>query len=368
MNDSSEILAVITIIPCYNEEDNISWTCSSLGFGINDAKQNLQHLLVLIDNNSTDSTLSVLQKIKTNSIEGTVYIHIEKEQGYVPARHAGNEIARSIALSNGWNENSVLILQADADTFYSTGYIQEMARISLDVGENVLVEACVSYESKLIRKYRRYFDLCAEVDGRLLSRYKMDTGEEIIVDDKVAGYRLSDYFFWGGHVREYFSNGNEVYAETTRLYLRAKTKGAKKVLAENAEAKHSMRKLIADTALHFATAGFPREDLFKERFKRLNLKIDINDIESSKQSSSYEILAEFRLLHVIALFIVLPLYIRHHDNINLSMNDPLEQFIISLLPAQSEEILFTPKVYFENIFNVIDRHGDLILSKLEKHY
>lgn len=364
MTSFSEIQVVITVIPCYNEESSIAQTCYSLGFGINDSKQNIRHLLVLIDNNSTDSTYSIIQKIQDNSKIGTVHIYTEMEVGYVPARHRGNELARSIVSLNGWSDRDVLILQADADTIYSPNYIQEMSMVAADVGENVLIEACVTYEPKLIEKYKPYFDLCYETDEKVLSCFQISDKEEIIVDDKVCGYRLSDYFLWGGHVREYFSNGSEVYAETTRLYMQAKIKGAEKVTVQNAEAIHSMRKLIADTTLHFATAGFPRESIFKEKFKLLGLKIDIDNIEIKKLYSSLKPLIEIRSLHVIALFVMLPLYIKIQNGIKVSGLSILEQFLVSLLPDKIEQKLTAPGKYFEYIFNIIETDDKIILNKI----
>ena len=82
----------------------------------------------------------------------------------------------------------------------------------------------------------------ADTADRAVDQFSMTETDEIIIDDKVAGYRLSDYLAWGGHRREYDLQGDEIHAETSRLYLRGKMRGADRVRAAGALAFPSRRK------------------------------------------------------------------------------------------------------------------------------
>ena len=68
------------------------------------------------------------------------------------------------------------------------------------------------------------------------------------------------YFAWGAHRREYTSRGAELHAETARLFIRGKIRGAVRVRAGDAVALPSRRKILENPIKHFASAGFPREE------------------------------------------------------------------------------------------------------------
>jgi len=247
------------IIPCLNEEETLADTCASLGFGLGKNSNPTGALLFLVDNGSTDSTLQIAERIKSDSEANTVFIGHEPERGFVPPRHRGNLMAEQFASSMKWKLEDVLILQADADTHYTPGYVASMRAAAESCGPNMMVEACVTYPPAFKAEYPEYMNICDEVDAEFERLFARDLSDDDLVDDKVSGYRLSDYFNWGGLRREYTAGGEEIHAETARLYMKARAKGARRVRADDAQAFHSARKVIEEPALHMATAGFPRE-------------------------------------------------------------------------------------------------------------
>jgi hypothetical protein len=248
---------VSVVIPCLNEEKLLAYTCESLGFGGSSTPEPDGITLVLVDNGSVDRTPEIMARIRDRSPAGRVLLAQEWTRGYVPARHRGVLAVREKARVNNIPERDVLILQGDADTLYRPGYVAAMRNAAR--GEsNVLLHGVSTAPPEFDRSHPGYGAVMAKVDHPLQKFYVQDT-QDVVVSDNVCGYFLSDYFAWGGHVREYNKAGEEIYAETSRLLVKARLLGAHSLKVAEAVANHSRRKIIANPILQFATAGFPRE-------------------------------------------------------------------------------------------------------------
>jgi glycosyltransferase involved in cell wall biosynthesis len=107
---------VSVIIPAWNEEEGILHTLFSL------ANTNTQYPveLIIVDNNSTDGTAALLQKLGVQTL-------LETKQGVGHARTAGMHHAKG-----------KYILTGDSDTLYPSGWITAMTKKMID-GENVPV-------------------------------------------------------------------------------------------------------------------------------------------------------------------------------------------------------------------------------------
>jgi glycosyltransferase involved in cell wall biosynthesis len=96
---------VSIVIPAYNEEGTILMTLSSLSQST--TKRSVE--IIVVNNNSMDKTGSLAEAA------GAICI-LETERGITSARNAGLRKARG-----------KYILNADADTFYSPGWIEELS-------------------------------------------------------------------------------------------------------------------------------------------------------------------------------------------------------------------------------------------------
>lgn len=95
---------VSIVMPAYNEEDNIVQTLGSLCN--NDTKRSVE--IIVVNNNSTDNTEGLVKACGVSCVLQTI-------QGITPSRNLGLSKARG-----------KYILNADADTIYPKGWIEEM--------------------------------------------------------------------------------------------------------------------------------------------------------------------------------------------------------------------------------------------------
>ena len=236
-------------------------TCLSLGFGGGAAPP--QTVLILVDNGSADNTVAVMREIRQHHVS-VVLLGQTLERGYVPPRHLGALIAKAFADEQGLASEEILILQADADTIYDDNYVPSMKAAAFAAPHD-LIEGVARADEAFLQAYPGYHSCCALADAAV-SRFAIAEADEVVIDDKVAGYRLSEYVRWGGHKREFNAQGDEIHAETSRLFIRAKTLGAGRTRAGDALAYPSRRKILADPLAAFATCGFPREQGWRTRW------------------------------------------------------------------------------------------------------
>ena len=224
----AEAFHVVLVMPCLNEAANLMATCSALGFGGNTEQPAEPAALVIVDNGSEDDTWQVAEQIQRTSLANSVHLVRETTRGFVPARHRGNVFARTLANSSDWNPEHVLILQVDADCQYLPGYVNAMRVAVQSQTTNVMLEACIGYPMDFKAKYPEYVNICDRTDTEFEKLFPRSLSHDDVPVDAVCGYRLSDYFRWGGHRREFNRSGEEIYAGTTRLFMRARTQGAER--------------------------------------------------------------------------------------------------------------------------------------------
>lgn len=298
-------MLVAVVMPCLNEESTLEATCQSLGFGAG-GTPDTNTILILVDNGSTDGTIGVIRRIISKAPAGSVQAFEEFERGYVPPRRRGVGAALEIARSRGFTNENTLIVQTDADTIYAPGYVHQLADAAATHGNGVLVEGVRHSPANFVRTHSAFLKLCRDVDEEIASAF-VDMGTDVVVDDKSCAYRLSDYFAWGGLTREYTTNGDEVHAESTRLYIRGRLHGARRSLVQDAIAYPSRRKVYANPVLYFATAGFPREHSWCERWNATYTgPNDLTIFEQSEARSLLSRVVEIRQAHCMALFSTIP--------------------------------------------------------------
>jgi len=297
-------MLVVVAMPCLDEEAGVEPVCRSLGFGPSAEQPGVESVLVLVDNGSRDGTLSAMQRVAAGSPMGSVRVVREPSVGFVPARHRGALEARRVAGERGVSEDDVLLIQADADTIYMPEFLATMARCSSHAGIGSLIEGYSEAEpaSEEFAAYRRLETMVdAAAAGALL-----DDEFDSVVDDKVAGLRLSDYFAWGGHRREWASDGDEILAETTRLYMRGRLLGGRRCRAE-AFAWTSLRRVVENPGLAFATAGHPRGSKWRKKWS--DAYVGPSTVAKFDTPLSLEAavqLVHMRVMHIVALFRLLP--------------------------------------------------------------
>lgn len=361
-------IKVILVLPCLNEEKNLKETCASLGFGIGTAFCPLNSILIIVNNNSTDSTDIVANQVKANSIEDSVIVEFEAIRGYVPARHKGNLIAKQIAEQRHWPISEVLILQVDADSIYTPTYVDIMRAETSTAGPNILIQACVDYVDSFKEQFQSYIETFSKIDNNFEKLFGLF--DDFIVDDKAAGYRLSDYFIWGEHRREYFTASEEIYAETTRLYISAKAHGAQRRLVADAKVLHSDRKIIKYPFLHLATAGFPRNLHWHPEWQKIMNIAQANQQTFYSQFDSPEILEviEIRKQHLITLFFILPLHIQEVIGTRPTTEIArLADIVLSICPKRAfDDLMYRPGIFLADAFDIINYVGAELVVEAQK--
>lgn len=300
-------LLTTAVIPCLNEVESLPLTCASLGFAP-DQNPPADTMLVLVDNGSEDGTREFAEFLRTSVPEGSVLVAFEPERGYVPPRARGNEVAAAAAALRGVPAEGLLVAQADADTLYSEGYLEALRDCSDTAGPGVIVDACMAWPPAFQALHEAFLQRFDVVDAEF-APWLMDHPDDVIVDDKACAYRHSDYLLWGGHLREWNSGGEEIHAETTRLYIRGRNVGARRQLCGAATAIHSPRRLVAEPSLFTATAGFPREPSFRADWHSAYGGPDsLESIATATDADIAPIIAA-RRAHLWGLFTLLPAYV-----------------------------------------------------------
>jgi hypothetical protein len=208
--------------------------------------------------------------------------------------------------ATGLSANDVLVLQADADTLYEEGYIEAMRAAAMAAGPNTLIEGITHPPQQFLHDYPGYQQLSDLVDAKAAPLFVTEQ-VDVTVDDKVSGFSLATYFAWGGHRREYNSQGAELHAETARLFIRGKIRGGTKIRAEGAFAAPSRRKIIENPIRHFASAGFPREESWWCAWRTSYTgPMDLVSFKGEESRACLAPVIATRKAHLIVLFGILP--------------------------------------------------------------
>ncbi len=138
---------------------------------------------------------------------------------------------------------------------------------------------------------------------------------QVVVDDKVCAFLLADYLAWGEHQDETDDCGNPVLAETTRLFLRAKSGSTVwRDRVDSAEALPSRRRLRTQAPGHFACSGFPRQSQWIEAWGAPGEAQPF--LRSPKSWPALSRLVHSRQRHQVALFALLPVVYEKHPRIH----------------------------------------------------
>ncbi|MFA5966619.1 MAG: glycosyltransferase family A protein [Sphingomonas sp.] len=297
-------MLTFVVMPCLNEVTFVAGSAASLGFLEATDPPPDAHLIV-VDNGSSDGTLRVLHDLHQRS-NAPVHVVTEAVRGFVPPRRRGVVEAEALAESLGIAQDAVLILQADADTTYREGYVETMQRAAVDTA-GVLFEGSTKPPADFVVAHPLFFAAQRMVDDSV-DPLDAEDEDEVVVDDKVCGYRLSDYVAWGGLFDERTPAGDAIHAETTRMFIRARLgHRARKLRVNPAGAIPSRRKVIENPWLQYATAGFPREESWvKARTTGRECSYDIDAFSAAVLEGREPEAVFLRRAHQLALFRYLP--------------------------------------------------------------
>lgn len=367
MNVADDRMHAVIVMPCLNEAHVLNLTCRSLGFGEASENQPLDTTLIIIDNGSTDPTLSVAREVQRNSRPGSVILDQERERGYVPPRRTGNLLARDFATSGGMEPSRILLLQADADTWYAGGYVEAMRRAATLAGPHAVLEGLAEYAPETHHGMGPYLRLMAETDERVLSLLGTAPEDEIVCTDAVSAYRMGDYFTWGGHLQELDKGGEEIFAETTRLRMRSLLWGGRKTSVFDAVAYPSERKVLLRGAEEFATAGFPRGERWRSAWRQ-SYRGPSSAVEFGAAPDHPEVARciKMRERHLLALFGLLPVHAARAAGSPPPHADPAVLRITASLPARDAATLArTPGQLITDVLDIVDhrpRELDTVLA------
>lgn len=328
------------VMPCLNEEDYLTAACASLGFG-GGVSPPPQCRLILVDNGSTDRTLDVCRVLQGQIGELVVVVQ-ESVQGHVPARHRGNLVAAQIAAADGVSPDEAVVIQADADTEYSLGYVNSVRAAYGDAPiDGQFVQAIAVPQPGFHATYPRVFAAMDAVDQSIAARFGVQQ-YDFVVDDKACAYGLDDYFKCGAHRREFFCDGTEILAETTRLMIASQALGMRSIEIADATVVHSQRRLLHDATQHLATAGFPYsctrafpgvQPVTLEMLERMVV---------ADESAALEPIAAIRTAHLVALTVLLPAQVVRACTGELP-TDPYVRRILLDIPTRSiDEVATAP--------------------------
>jgi len=346
------------VVPCFNEEDGLAATCASLGFGDGQSTPENVHL-VLVDNGSTDRTHWIMKEIQDQSPLQTVTATHEPERGFVPPRRRGIDVAHALADELAIGQDAVLIVQADADTLYAPGYVAALVSAAKTAGSNTLLEGVTNVPLGFATAHADYLALCARVDTTVRDLC-VPTADDVIADDKVCAYRLADYFAWGEHQREHDPDGEEIHAETSRLYMRARTVGAHKVPINTAIAWPSRRKVYEHPVLYFISDGFPHGGQWSARWRQSHPEMTGFDALSRPGPARTEAIF-LRQAHELILFGVLPAWIAHtigRTSIPNALARRLAPLVDSLPVLTPESLRSSPGIALWIATNIIEKRPE----------
>lgn len=354
-------MLTFVVMPCLDEAVLVTDAVASLGF-MDDATTALEAHLIAVDNGSTDGTLGVLEGLRRDRPQ----IHVVREavRGFVPPRRRGVVEAERLACSLGVPPERTLILQADADTVYREGYVARMQGAA-EGATGAMFEGSIKPPPDFVAAHPAYLAAQRLVDDNT-DPLDAEDEDEVVLDDKVCGYRLADYLTWGGLFEERTAGGDAIHAETTRLFIRARLRhGARKIRVNPAGAIPSRRKVLFDPRLQYATVGFPREQSWIEAFTSgQGIDQDVDAFAASVLDGLDLEAVRLRRAHQLALFRYLPaLVAAAEDSIPVDQRPPDVASIIAALPSFSAENLAGhPGAALLALLNLIDTNPQLFVD------
>lgn len=360
-SDANRKVLTFVVMPCLNEAALIAQTLASLGFSTNKEAPPDTHLVV-VDNGSSDGTIEILHQIRSE-VSAPVHILSEALRGYVPPRRKGVEAAEALSQTIGADPSSVLILQADADTTYQSGYVAAM-QLAVAAHTGIILEGATRHPLDFNEVHQKYI-LAERLVDEVTESLDAEDEQEVVVDDKVCGYRLSDYLLWGGLFDEMTAAGDHIHAETTRMYIRAKlTHGTQKIRVNAAGAASSRRKVFENPWLHYASVGFPREAKWVREWttKRSGDRrvVDVDQFAMLVLQGKEPDAVFLRRAHQLALFRYLPALVASAAG-SLTSAPPKDlAAVLAALPSRSrEDFARAPGLAIFDLLTLIDTYPKL---------
>lgn len=244
---------VSVIIPAWNEEENIFCTLSSLA--ANQCKYPVE--IVVINNNSTDSTQDILDELGVRS-------YFQSKQGIAYARQMGLMVAKG-----------VYHLCADSDTLYPPKWIELMVK---PMKKNSLITGVYGRYSFIPQPYesRLPYYFYEKITG-ILIRFRKINREYLNVFGFNMGFITEVGRATGGfeskRIRKFDNPRGTQYvdeSEDGRMAINLKKKGKLKLVSDHrARVFTSSRRFKAEGGL--VTSFKNRVKLQLKRMKRLNI-------------------------------------------------------------------------------------------------
>lgn len=353
------VLHPFVVMPCLDEAAFVDDAARSL-LGP-DAGHSSGPSLVIVDNGSTDDTLAVLAAL-ARKYPDRVHIVEEPQRGFVPPRRRGVRTVMELVQRRGIDARETLILQADADTIYKPGYILAMAAAAAEI-ENAVLEGAASRPGDFAIIHPDYLAAERLVDSAL-EKLEVADQDDVVVDDKICAFRLSDYLHWGGLFEEVDGVGDQIHAETTRMFIRARLlHGAIKVRVNPAGAASSRRRVIENPRLHYATLGFPRSKSWCHTLSLREKPTDVDTFAASVLEGGEQEAVRLRSAHLLALFRYLPAYVLHAGSRASPLLDSQDvSSVLALLPSRDAAVMaVSPGMAIEAVFGLLDRRPDLFV-------
>lgn len=348
------------VMPCFNEALYVEQAIVSL-LGPGESSSAGAHL-VAVDNGSTDDTLPILEAIRRRHPE-RVHIVEEPLRGFVPPRRSGVRAVTQLSAGMALTPRDILVVQADADTVYGSGYVAAMEAAARNV-EGVILEGATRRPAEFAIAHADYVAAERLVDTALEHLEAADE-DDVVVDDKICAYRLSDYLQWGGLFEETDEVGDPIHAETTRMFIRAKlAMGARKLRVNPAGAASSRRRVIDDPRYQFATMGYPRERSWHARVTSQWAPVGVDDFGKSVLSGNEEYAVQLRRAHLLALFRFLPALIltAASEDSELLRQPDVETALAHIPSRSSSELSERPGLAIMDVLRLVDSQPELFQS------
>jgi hypothetical protein len=310
-----------------------------------------------------------MNEVLRQSPQNTVAIVKVAERGYVPARRAGNQFLINSIASGPDPGRPVFVIQVDADTEYASDYIESMRKAITGAAPNTMVEGCIQPPATFVKE-NSSFQLLSDLTDRSVSNLLVDESDDVIIDDKVSGYLLADYVRWGGHRREFTQAGEEIHAETSRLFIAGKASGSKKRRVDEAIAYPSRRKTLDDPVGEFSTIGFPCDR--RQRSGRFGIPRLLcrhaGDIVTIDRNSLFRIV-RIRQSFLITLFGILPFLVsRSLDTERHSAIHPVLVELLKTAPILSlTELQLKPGMCIAYAILFLESNLESIISFLDQN-